>query len=982
VTQEVGVTLNAKLVCAIPVAFLLAGSSSLCSEMAEIPKVVLNVSPAESEADPGPKVFAGEESETGGARYIWADLAVEGSGDCRIYFDFQDPANFHFLDRRGSKASFGICEAGVEQIFSSGTLDSAGSLRLARHGSHMALFEKGKLVISAFDERLTGGKAGARMIGGGSMVKLSAESRDDIHFTDDFMITESRSGLWRGNGSATTGDFSVKSLKNPVLSANAFCYMGAGKGIYSVVGQPWWDNYRYDAALRGPVDAKIGMVFAFQDDKNYGLFRWTARNIEKKVSGARELIRIRDGKEEVLAQSEGGYEPDEWYAGSIDVTYSHVSVSIDGHQLLEVSDPCLAAGSAGVWCDVPLPTTLALDPKGQPYSLNSLNDLMRQHAVFDDVVMRTLEGYQDDFRTPSPLAGGWLVGAGEWQVQAKNGEPGELSVNPSGSSARALIGDRRWAQYEVETDVLPGSGAAGIIFLHRDESSYYTATVNGEELTLSRVGNNLQGNARESVVDSTHLKIGDGAVHLKSVVKHGHIKVTAAYKNGSSASVETFDTAQMLKGRAGLVAIGSGPNDKRVTRFSRFRVSFLQEAEPLITTNAVFEDEMTMNDWTNPTSEWLPAHHQHMVDGKPVNLFWHRSQFPGDVELMVEPRDIPEPNFEVALSIGKDPSTGKKNNGYVFRYRSSDAAAEGASRSFSAQIIREGETVKECTIPDDSHVLSSLAVRRCGKYIVALVNGQPVLSYRDESPLPGSRVAYYTKGVSLRTEATRITSDSFRDELFSRAPVAWRTAGPFTIAEVTNRWQCDPRWSFFSLKSENKHPSPAVLWSKELYPGDVTVECFVSNKMEGERGAPYSYARDINITICSDGSDLTRGYTFMFGGDNNTGSMIKRNGKEVVRTVKPIVIPTDMNLHRHWFSIKVEKHGSKLSFRVDKYFQDEKEGELVYEDPEPVSGNHIALWTYNHAMMISRIRVSGEGGNVCEEPGVEIAPLKCQYDGK
>jgi hypothetical protein len=966
----------ARWICAAPLALLIAGS--VRAETQEIPKVVLNVAPAEGESDPGPKSFAGEEIEIGGARYVWADLAVEGGGNCRVYFDYQDNGNFHFLDRRSNKASFGICEAGVEQIFASAPLSGSGEMRIARHGSHMALFEKNKLVVAAFDERLSGGKAGARMLGSDAAVKLSVESRDDIHFSDDFMITEARSGLWRGNGSPQKGDFSVKSLKNPVLSANAFCYMGAGRGVYSVVGQSWWDNYRFDAALRGPADGKIGLIFALQDEHNYGLFRWSARNVEKKVPGTRELVRVRDGKEEVLAQTTGGYEPDDWYSGSIDVTYSHVSVSVDGHLLMEASDPYIAAGAAGVWCDVAPPATLALDPKGQPYQINSLNELMKQHAVFDDVVIRTLEGFQDDFRSAGTLAGGWLVGTGDWQVIGKPGEGGELSVTPFNGSAKALIGDRRWAQYELETDIRVGGGPAGLVFLHRDESSYYTATVNGDELTLNRA----QGGSREAVIDSAHLKNvegQDGPIHLKAVIKHGHIKVSAGRKGATPVTVETFDTSQQLKGRAGLIAAVSGPNDKRGARFSRFRVSFLQEAEPLITTNAVFEDEMTMNDWTNPTSEWHPPRDPVVVEGKAVNLLWHRSQFPGDVELMVEPRDFPEPKYEIALSIGKDGQG--KNNGYIFRYRASDTN-EGSSRSYVAQIVRQGETVKESVIPDDSRVLSSMAVRRCGKYIVGLVNGQPVLSFRDESPLSGSRVAYYTRGVSLRTEATKITSDSFRDELFSRAPVAWRTAGPFTIAEVTNRWQCDPRWSFFSLKSENKHPSPAVLWSKNLYPGDVTVECFVSNKMEGERGAPYSYARDINITICSDGSDLTRGYTFMFGGDGNTGSMIKRNGKEVARTIKPIVIPTDMNLHRHWFAIKVEKHNNKLSFRVDKYFQDEKEGELIFEDPEPISGNRIALWTYNHAMMISRIRISGEGGSVTEEPGVELSPLKSQYDGK
>jgi hypothetical protein len=977
-------------VAAIAGATLLHAATAVTAraETADIPKVALNVSPAANTPDPGPKVLLGQDAKGAGTQYAWVDLTVEGDGACRVYFDYKNTENFHFLDRRGAKVVLGISEAGVEQPLAAGTA-TGGGLRVARHGPQMSVFQGGKLICCAFDERLAGGAAGHRMLGTDAEIKLKAESRDDIHFSDDFMVTETRSAQWRGNGSSEKGcEFAVMSLKNPLLSANAFCYMGKGQGIYSVVGEPWWDQYVYQAALRGPVNARIGLIFAFQDDKNYGMFRWSARNAETKQAGKRELIRVRDGKETVLATSDGGYEPNQWYGGSITVTYSHVSVAIDEHVLLDVADPYLTSGGAGVWCDVALPATVAQVPKAQAYQFNSLNELMKQHAVFDDVKINSLEGFEDQFRKSGALGSGWLVGVGDWKVQpaktdgtAVEGAQGEVSVvPPSGGAAKALVGDRRWAQYQVEADVYPGSGAAGLVLLHRDESSFYSATISGEELRIAR----MAGGPRETVVDSAHLAKTDGPVHLKAVVKHGHIKVTATVNGGAAASVETFDTASQLKGRAGLVASGVAGGVGRPARFSNFELSFIRDSDPLITTNAVFEDELTMNDWTNPTSEWHPPKDPVLVDGKPVNLLWHRSQFPGDVELTVEPRDITEPKYEVALSLAK--SGQGKNNGYIFLYKSGDSA-EGTSRTTTAQIFRNGEKVAENVLAEDARQLTSLSLRRCGKYVVATANGQPILNYRDESPLSGSQVAYYTKGVTLRTEATKITSNNFRDELFSGAPSMWRTAGE-AIAEVTNRWQCDPRWSFYSLKSELGKARPAVLWNKMSYPGDVTVEFFVGNKMEGERGPPYTYARDINVTICSDGSDLTKGYTFMFGGQGNTGSMITRNGVEVKRSAKPVSIPTDMNFHRHWFAIKVEKHGSRVTFRVDKYFADEKNdkgetvGELAYDDPQPLTGNRIALWTFNHAIMISRIRISGEGGETLEVPGAELPPLKSPYDGK
>jgi len=942
--------------------------------------VALRVSPAALRVDPGPTAVVGAESDPNGSQFGAADLYLGVPGDCRIYFDRRDNANFHFLDRVGGTISLGLSEAGVEQTFATGKLEAVAPLRLARHGSHIGVFEQGRLVIAAFDDRLSGGSVGFRMLSGGQPISLKVEPREDIHFADDFMTTEAHNQQWRGNGGGEKGDFAIKSLRNPLLSANAFCYLGAGVNVHSVVGQPWWDRYSYDVSLRGPVAGNVGLAFAYQDDKNYGLFRWTARKRDKTGAivdqGKRELVRVRNGEEEVLAQGNGGYRPDQWYAAHVVMTYGRVSIAIDGHTLMEASDPYLTSGGAGVWCDVPIPATLALEPKAQAFQENSLDALMRQHAVFDDVRINTLDGYEDDFRQPGPLAGGWLVGAGDWNVSAgEKGGAGELQVAPGTGSTKALIGDRRWAQYELEADVRPCGSAAGLVFLHRDEGNYYTALVEGGLLKLVCIADGQSG-----VVDSARLAPSANPVHLKVSIKRGHVRVTA----DNSASVETFAGDGFLRGRAGFAAAGRGSGP---CGFSRFRLAFLSERESLVTSNAIFEDEASMNDWTSPTSEWYPPREPLLIEGgRPANLLWHRSQFPGDVELMAEPREFPDkdpkspdkdPKFEMALSVAKDGQG--KNNGYVFRYKSGDAA-DGASRACTVQLKRQGEMKVEKSLPEDPRQLSSVALRRCGKYIVGLVNGRPALQYRDDSPLIGNKVAYYTQGVTLRSEATKITSDNFRNDFFSGAPTGWRTAGS-AIAEVTNRWQCDPRWSFFSLKNDRERGKAAALWSKYLYPGDVTVEFFVGNKMEGVRGQPYLYSRDINVTICSDGADLNNGYTFMWGGHNNSGSMILRNGVEVRR--HGARIPTDMNYHRYWFSFKVEKQGGRLTFRVDRFFaSDSKQAELVYEDPQPLQGDRVAIWTYDHAIMLSRVRISGDGGNVCEHPDLPSEPLKTPYDSK
>ncbi|MGD0088456.1 MAG: hypothetical protein ABSE73_00920 [Planctomycetota bacterium] len=980
--------------------------------------LVLRVAPG-THGDPGPAYIVGAESDPEGSRFTSADFFIDGPGAWRVYFDRRDNANCHFLERSGDTVSLGLTEAGVEQVLATGKLppptpsrEGRGNteLRLARHGSYIGLFQQGKVITAAFDDRLCGGSAGFRMASGGPAITLKVEPREDIHFSDDFMISDAKGAQWRGNGTPQGGDFAVKSLRHPLLSANAFNYMGAGSNVYSVAGQPWWDRYSYEASVRGPAGGRIGLVFAFQDEKNYGLFRWSARKLAADgttvvEAGKRELVRVRGGTEEVLASAPGGYAPDQWYAAQLLLTYARVQVCVDGHSLLEASDPYLAAGGAGVWCDVPLPAALAPEPKAQAFAENSLDALMRQHAVFDDVRINTLEGFDDDFRVPGPLAGGWMVGPGDWVVSADQsgngcgvgsaGVPaGILQVLPQAGSTKALIGDRRWAQYEVEADVQPGNGGAGLVFLHRDENNYYSATV---EKGLFKL--NCVADGQATVVDSAPLEEAGLSMRLRVSIKHGHVRATAnpppapsregrgntgaalsgEGRGNTGAAVETFVGGALLRGRAGLVAFAGRRGAPCV--FKHFRLGFLPEREPLVTTNAVFEDEASMSQWTSPTGEWHTPKGPAQFDGRPVNMLWHCCQFPGDVEVGVEPREFAdkEPNFDLALSVSKDGQG--RNNGYVLRYKCGQLG-DSSSRSSVLQLLRQGELKCEKALAEDPRQLASVALRRCGKYVVGLVDGRAAIQCRDDQPLTGNKVAYYTRGVALRSEATKIASDNFRNDLFSAAPTAWRTAG-VVVAEVTNRWQCDPRWSFFSLKndlSRVKEGLAAALWSKYFYPGDVTLEFFVGNKMEVARGKPYVYVRDINVTIASDGSNLAKGYTFMWGAHGNTGSVILRDGVEVKRSGERI--ETDTTFHNGWYVYRVEKQGGRLTFRVVDTVYGKVHCELSYDDPHPLEGSRVAIWTYNHCIMLSRVRISGDGGNVAEHPDWRPEPLRTPYDGK
>ncbi len=948
-----------------------------------------------------------------------------GDGDFRIRasFEWESEEQYRFVEWDSSRLCIGIVEAGIRRDVASiaagkrtagdempwkGAYTPGELVRISRRKNILAVQSGGCVALSLLLPPPAAGKAGYAVLRGDASPKVEFSERSPILVGDDFMREGEGEETWqlaRGEESS----WRTSNLRNPLLSANAFYYLGRGKDAISVMGAEWWSQYRYRCSLRGPERGAAGIVFAYKDPSNFVLFRWSPKGASQKEDGAaggqiagiggtkgsRELILFRDGRQELLASSEGGFTPDMWYEVEARVFYGRVSVRIDGHEVLAASDPRLAGGGIGVYADVPPPEKEAADPKRQEAKINSLDALMRQHVVVDDVRIEDIEEIEDRFlgaadlreRGWDVLGGPWLIGAGGKRGLAC-GVAGGGWKGGGGGPSRAIIGDPSWNALEVSVEATIGEGkSGGLVQLYRDESSFYTAEVcrddrKGAGLVLKR-----WQDGRPSAEDSAPFSPGpEGQVKIGASLRRGHLKAWAeAAGGGGKAVVETLIRGGRVSGRVGIQAEPRGGE----VRFERFRIEFPEEKEPLITTNAIFGDEESMRSWTNPSSEWWPPKEPYFVDGEPVDLLWHRAQFPGDVELVLETREILREKFEAALSVSK---TGQgKNNGYVLK--ASFTCAPGGQARWQTQsgelaLIRAGEEVCRETIASaDFPDVSTVALRRCGRYLVGMINGRPALVYRDNNPQDGTKIAYYTRGVLVKAEATKIYSNHFFDYEFNRAPTDWRP-GRLTVAEVTNRWQCDPRWSFFSLRpldypmyQSGIRNRLAVLWNKRKFSGDVTVEFFAGIKMTGERGGKYEYARDINVTICSDGKNLNKGYSFMFGGMGNKGSYILRDGVEVAAFGGGVPVRTT-NFHRHWFYVRAEKRGKRLSFRVDKFFAGAPGGELAFEDERPLEGDRLAIWTYDCGIMISRVRISGEGGQEIESPDFEApAEIPCPCDG-
>jgi hypothetical protein len=388
-----------------------------------------------------------------------------------------------------------------------------------------------------------------------------------------------------------------------------------------------------------------------------------------------------------------------------------------------------------------------------------------------------------------------------------------------------------------------------------------------------------------------------------------------------------------------------------------------------------------MVNWSSWQGDWAQKKVGYGAGAKTIR--WHRARFSGDVTLLVEVAKVLSKEYELALSVAK--SGTRANNGYILRLVSpapaellapkgkgngKEVPSKGALRGGAALVLtREGQTVAQSLVPVSGRVWT-LALRKAGPFLIGYVNSRQVLTFADKNPLTGQKVAWYSKGVTVEEDGFRVYSPAVLNYPFSKAPSDWRVAAG--LWEVTNRWQCDPRWSFFSGRSlshqerlmtsaEQALPADkklqAVLWNKRCYGDNVVIEFFAGIKMLRRRGARYDYARDINCTLSADGRDVSSGYSFLFGGFDNDHSAILRKGKEVKRTSSGEMnrIPRRSNIHHRWFYVRAERKGAKLHFTVDGG----RVVDLEYTDPDPLPGGRAAIWTWDCGIMISRVRVSG-----------------------
>jgi len=837
--------------------------------------------------------------------FTGAVLAPDGwtpKTEVRLVFNYQPNGDHYAAVLTAEGARFLKVQGGQEAPLGGSFAFQPGpetAITLQRREWPMALIAEGQVVARAYDETFHGGQLGLATTGGVRVDDPRQQPTEEIFWADDFARGEGDTwepllGQWKLSG--------VKGVRpEPNKSANPFSLSTQQpEGLsLTTTGYWFWDNYVFQAAVRPEGLGAVGLCAYLQDANNYLLFRWAARGGQEK-----QVVRVRAGEETVLAQADGGFTPGQWYALSFAVREGYLTAKIDGQVVLEAVDDSFGQGRVGFYvrdCD---------------------------RATFDDALVEEAPDFSEDFRFRS--VGKWEDVGAAWQTrnaELRGGEPGpDYRRKMEAATGLTLTGSAEWRDYTVSAQVEPGQAhGVGLCWAYRDPANYYLFRWGGDQAPASyRRKQQLVriADGAETVLAERDVAEGPTPARLAVRTEGGFLQASV----GGQTVLEAFD-GNATRGRVGCLSEG-GPG----TRISQVRVYFpMPETGPKLTEQ--FTREATMAGWASPAGEWWP---------EKQGQFWHRGEFFGDTSLSVALPSGRQHGDGLVLTLHASQPT--PQSGYSLHLVSP------AAGQVQGTLLRDGQIVAENQLLCEPTEETELEFRRQGRLLVARVNGTPLVNFRDDQPLPGRLVGVLLGRSGVELERVRVRSSHLLDETFSAAPTNWWASKG--LWEGTARWSCSPGWTWFGGSGQEA----PVLWSKPAFAGDFTVEGYVALQMSGRGLGGYPNPRDLNLTICGDGQNLNSGYSFIFAGWGNQRTALLRRDQVVQETTDQRFLlrnpsPANVNFHRHWFHLRVQKTGPRLRCYVDD------ELALEYEDPDPLPGGRVAFWTWNNGLLVARARV-------------------------
>jgi hypothetical protein len=838
------------------------------------------------------------------------NVAWSPPAEARLAFNFKDAAHHYYLSlTRHAAQFFKVNGKNTDKLGTPATFDlppqGEAKITLQRRAWRMSLIWNRQVITEAFDDEFTEGRLGFAMVKATvNLTEPRYQPTEDAEFADDFMRTQDATG---GEWEPLLGKWNYSGLQgsraDPNRSPNPFTYRGltdeSGQAL-SVAGRWFWDSYTLSASVKPEMAHAVGLCAYAQDARNYLAFKWTSRE--------RKLVRVVDGQESVLTTAPGGFVPRQWYRLELRVSGGHIVGLIDGLEVLSARDTAFGQGLVG----------LLVERAPQERRVGT--------AHFDDVKVKPWTMLVEDFAVAS--AGKWQDLGARWRTDTARRQ--RVKIEPG--AGLSLIGEKDWTDYQISAiAAAPAQSHVGLCFGYQDENNYYLFECPTSGDTPPQLWQRRHGErkllARSPAVCSPALRRD---YRLRVEVQQGYVRAFADEK----LSVELY-VSHLPPGKVGLYA-DSPSRDGEGASFSDVRVSFDQPQRGESKVPERFAKDGLMKGWATSAGAWqcdnAAASELIRFANNPViahGVLWHKGDFFADPSLSFPcPYFAPGTRLTAVLYGSRENATA----GYVLTITGAEANTTKWELSVNGAVVSRAES------PSLPQATVRFSAR--GAFVSVSSNDTPLLTFQGAPTQRGTKIGLRLDGAAVDLSKLSVDTPHLLDYTFSSAPVDWWAQKG--IWEVTERWTCGPQWSFFGGGGAVN----PVLWSKQAFEGDLTVEIYAATPMDPARGERSP--AEINLTICGNGVDLSSGYSFIFAGAHQTLNRLYR-GDEIVAQ-QPFVRLMS-NTHQGWFYIRVEKSGGQL-----RYFANDTLI-LEYHDPHPLRGGRVAFWSYNGGLSLARVRL-------------------------
>jgi len=234
-------------------------------------------------------------------------------------------------------------------------------LTISRRGGWMGLLHDQELLFRGEVPRQTGNEAGFEAGAGWTVSNVSIQRLEPVVFADNFMRTADEPGAW----TVQTGQWGLQSawdldpkgnaqkFNSVVYAQNPFSWSGRNPGGSAIcaTGKPFWEDYTFSAAVHPNKGGAVGLLVNMTDANSGLLVRWSPSNDTTARGNKLTLYRMTNGALTQLAESKGGYIPDQWYDVAVTASLDGVSVAIDRLPRISVKNVTPWRGGVGLYAE-------------------------------------------------------------------------------------------------------------------------------------------------------------------------------------------------------------------------------------------------------------------------------------------------------------------------------------------------------------------------------------------------------------------------------------------------------------------------------------------------------------------------------------------------------------------------------------------------------------------------------------------------------